>query len=329
MSVATPAKNELQAAFARHETFHPRYGWLKKGFDAAVEDGGVFNRRDATTRLGVGKNMVRAIRYWCLAYKVLEEQRDEENSRLMNLIPSAFGEQLLADDGWDPYLEDSGSLWLLHWYLLRSPCRAPAWWAIFNSPYSPEFSDEALLEELRRFRDEQGWTDVVDNSLDKDVRCLLRMYGSVTKGRDLLEDSVDSPFAELGLIRPMPGDSRAWSINSGPKQSLPDEIVVYACLDYAHATESGAKVLGVAGLARNEGSPGRAFALTETALGDALARFAEKQKTIELTHAAGNRQLVLPEALVLTGDLEETSNKIRKASLDAYYDRRLGTGRKR
>ena len=75
---------------------------------------------------------------------------------------------------------------------------------IFNSSRSPEFSDEALLEELRRFRDEQEWSDVVDNSLDKDVRCLLRMYGSVTQGRDLLEDSVDSPFAELGSLPPCP-----------------------------------------------------------------------------------------------------------------------------
>jgi Protein of unknown function (DUF4007) len=328
MSVSAPAKSELQPTFARHETFHPRYGWLKKGFDAAGEDGAVFNRKDATTRLGVGKNMVRAIRYWCLAYKILEEERSEDNPRLFDLVPSEFGKQLLADDGWDPYLEDPGSLWLLHWNLLRYPCRAPAWWAIFNSPYSPEFSDGALLDELRRFRDEQGWTEVADNSLDKDVRCLLRMYGSATQGRDLLEDSVDSPFAELGLIRPIPGDTRAWSVNSGAKQGLPDEIVVYACLDYAIATESGAKLLGVAGLARNEGSPGRAFALTETALGDALARFAEEHETIELTHAAGNRQLVLPEACFMTGELETVSSEIRESILNLYYDRRWGAKRR-
>jgi hypothetical protein len=327
MSVSAPPKHHLQPSFARHETFHPRYGWLKKGFDAAAEDGSVFHRKDATTRLGVGKNMVRAIRYWCLAYKILDEQPNEENSRIQDVVPSGFGEQLLAEDGWDPYLEDPGSLWLLHWQLLRSPCRAPAWWAIFNSPYSPEFNDEALLDELRRFRDEQGWTDVVDNSLDKDVRCLLRMYGSVTRGRDLIEDSVDSPFAELGLIRPVAGDARAWSVNNGPKRELPDEIVAYACLDYAHAVETGSKVLGVAGLARNEGSPGRAFALTETALGDALARFSEKHDGfIELTHAAGNRQLVLPDILVLPERFDNVRDEVGESILNAYYGRRLGKG---
>lgn len=316
MTVAEAPTNELHAAFARHETFHPRYGWLKKGFDAAKEDKAVFLREDATTTLGVGKNMVRAIRYWCVAYKVLFEERDEDNPRLHNVVPTEFGEQLLADGGWDPYLENPGSLWLLHWQLLRAPCKAPAWWAIFNNRYSPVFSDAALLEELRRFRDERGWVDVVDNSLDKDVRCLLRMYGSVTKGRDLLEDSVDSPFAELALIRPVPGDGREWSINAGPKRDLPDDVVVWACLDYAQTAGTDAKVLGVAGLARNEGSPGRAFALTETALGDALARYSERHGVIELTHAAGNRQLIVPAAL----------DEIRQSILRVYYRRRSGGG---
>lgn len=314
MTVAERPTEELRPAFARHETFHPRYGWLKKGFDAAVEDDEVFLRDDATTTLGVGKNMVRAIRYWCLAYKVLVEKKSEENPRLNKLVPTEFGEELLAEGGWDPYLEDPGSLWLLHWQLLRPPCRAPAWWAIFNGVHSPEFTDEALLEQLRRFRDEHEWTDVVDNSLDKDVRCLLRMYGSVTRGRDLLEDSVDSPFAELGLIRPVPGSAREWSINLGPKRELPDDIVAYVCLDYAEIAGTGAKVLGVAGLARNEGSPGRAFGLNETALGDSLERFAEAAGVIQLTHAAGNRQLVVPSAPV----------EISQAILWAYYGRKQG-----
>lgn len=316
MTVAEHPADELRPAFARHETFHPRYGWLKKGFDAAVDDDEVFLRKDATTTLGVGKNMVRAIRYWCVAYKVLAEEKSEENPRLNKMTPTDFGNQLLAEDGWDPYLEDPGSLWLLHWHLLRPPCRAPAWWAIFNDLHSPEFSDESLLDQLRRFCDERGWADVVDNSLDKDVRCVLRMYGSVTRGRDLLEDSVDSPFAELGLIRPVPGDGREWSITAGPKRDLPDDIVAYACLDYAELVETEAKVLGVAGLARNEGSPGRALALNETALGDALARYSE-QGVIELTHAAGNRQLVLPAAAA----------QIREAILNCYYERRQGKGR--
>jgi Protein of unknown function (DUF4007) len=319
LTVLIESAIELHGSFARHETFHPRYGWLKKGFDHACEDPGVFLREDATTVLGVGKNMVRAIRYWCLAYKVLDERRRDDNFRLFDLHPTDFGQRLLGDEGWDPYLEDPGSLWLLHWQLLRSPCRAPAWWALFNSSRSTQFGDAALVEELRRFRDEyESWEDVADGSLQKDVRCLLRMYGSVTQGRDLVEDSVDSPFAELELFRPLPGMKRQWSLHVGAKRSLPDAILAYACLDSTVMTSNGAKLVGVAGLARNAGSPGRVFALTEVAIHDALARYSEQYETpIQLTNAAGHLQLVLP------ADAEAAATTI----LDRYYARRRGRSR--
>jgi hypothetical protein len=316
-----PATAEIDGrpTFARHETFHPRYGWLKKGYDMARQDPGVFLRENATTVLGVGKNMVRALRYWSLAYKTLHEVRSENNPRLYDVHPTEFGESLLDDSGWDPYLEDPGSLWLLHWQLLRYPSKAPAWRAIFNSARIPEFSDAALLAELRRHRDEQeGWEDVADSSLEKDIRCLLRMYGSATQGRDLLEDSVDSPFSELELLRPAPGVKRRWSLNLGPKAHLPDAIVTYACLDHVLAAGGGAKVIGVAGLARNQDAPGRAFALTESVLGDALARYAEDSRLIRLTHAAGSRQLVVPD------DLEPAMSII----LSRYYGRAHEKSRK-
>jgi hypothetical protein len=293
---------------------------LKKGYDMALEDSGIFLSKDATTVLGVGKNMVRAIRYWSLAYKTLIEVRREDNARLYDVHPTRFGSSLLDDAGWDPYLEDPGSLWLLHWQLLRHPSRAPAWWAIFNSTRIPEFSDAALLAELRRYRDEEGWEQIADSSLDKDVRCLLRMYGSATQGRDLVEDSVDSPFSDLEMLRPVPGAKRQWSLNLGVKSQLPDAIVAYACLDYAQSTDGNAKVIGVAGLTRSQGAPGRAFALTESVIGDALTRYAEAHPdVIGLTHAAGSRQLVLPSNLEIAG-----SQVLRD-----YYARSARGGKKR
>ena len=62
-----------QNQFSGHESFPLRYPWLKKGFDAVAADAGAFLRDDAVATLGVGKNMVRAIRHWCLAAGVLVE----------------------------------------------------------------------------------------------------------------------------------------------------------------------------------------------------------------------------------------------------------------
>lgn len=70
-------KSEPKPVFARHETFHPRYGWLKKGFDKANygDDPLFFNRDHASVVLGVGKNMVKPIKYWGVAFKILGNER--------------------------------------------------------------------------------------------------------------------------------------------------------------------------------------------------------------------------------------------------------------
>ncbi|MXX21309.1 MAG: DUF4007 family protein [Cenarchaeum sp. SB0661_bin_35] len=35
-------------SFGRHETFHPRYGWLKKAYDQISKRGDAFRTDDAT-----------------------------------------------------------------------------------------------------------------------------------------------------------------------------------------------------------------------------------------------------------------------------------------
>jgi len=199
--------------FARHETFHPRFGWLKKGCDRASTDAEVFLREDAPVRLGVGKNMVRSIRYWCAAFKLLKDDQ-----------PTEFGQQLLCRDGWDPYLEDPASLWLLHWKLLEAPNLATAWNVAFNYFRQIEFTAEDLFYQLCEYRDRVA-PRISESSLKKDVSCLLRMYVVQPSQAQVSEDALDCPFTEMGLIHTA-GDSRHYMFRVGRKPSLPPEIVV-------------------------------------------------------------------------------------------------------
>ena len=54
-------------SFSGHESFHCRSLWLKKGYDF-LNNGYAFNSPDAVVHLGVGKNMVAAIRFWMKAF---------------------------------------------------------------------------------------------------------------------------------------------------------------------------------------------------------------------------------------------------------------------
>lgn len=297
-------RGSVEKAFARHETFHLRYGWLKKGFDASVCDPSAFVRADAALQLGVGKNMVRAIRYWCRAFKVTEEVPDPAAGRVRLSEPTAFGTRLLGEYGWDPYLENPASLWLLHWQLLQAPCRAPSWYAMLNGAYIGTVTDADLLREVALMRDAQpGWGDVVDASLKKDVDCFLRMYAPRRERGKSIEDSLDSPFATLGLIAPVKADRHLYSFNIGVKEGLADEVVVFAILDFLRRHgRSGARTALISRFVQDENSPGRIFKLTESDLRDAVLRVSASDAGIELSDAAGSLQLVLRDEIDATAE---------------------------
>lgn len=280
--------------FARHETFPLRFGWLRKAYTAAQSNSTVFSQATATVDLGVGKNMVNAIRYWAQAYKILEEAPNPARPRMPLLVPTQFGCRLLDDDGWDPWLENPGSLWLLHWQLLKPPSLAPAWWAAFHLFTPEQFEEQQLVEHVIELTAAAGWNTVIESSIKKDVDCLLRTFALRRVGRQTMDDLLDCPARELGLLELAAGEAKSWRFVTGAKPSLPAAIIGYACLDYLADVAPGESSISVARLTSDPGSPGRAFRLTESALFQALGEVAADQRShLRVLEPGGFRQLVL------------------------------------
>lgn len=310
--------NAAVPAFARHETFHPRFGWLRKAVTEAAKAGDVFTDDEATVKLGVGKNMVNAIRYWGLAFKVLEQRANPDRPRVPLTIPSAFGTTLLDDDGWDPYLEDVASLWLLHWKLLSAPCMAPVWWIAFNDFTAIQFSESQLTTHVLELTSAAGWPAVVEASVKKDVDCLLRTYTVRRHGRQGLDDILDCPFRELGLIEAAVGEEgRGWRFVVGEKPGLPDEIVAYAALEFAARSGEGVRSISIARLAHDPGSPGAAFRLTDTALFDSLSRVASSGGSLRVAEPGGLRQLLFSNDPITIADQMLVAHYARWTASDA------------
>jgi len=294
--------------FARHETFHPRFGWIKKGFDAITQDAEVFLREDAHIQLGVGKNMAQAIRYWCAAFKITET-RQARDARTRGHGVTAFGRKLLADDGWDPWLEDPASLWLLHWQLLKSPCQATAWRFVFEEFHNTEFTKDDIERALCDYRDGLGLR-LSDSSMEKDASCLLRMYVEQPQKKQVTEETLDCPFVELGLIQPT-GESRRFAFRLGPKLNLPSAAIVAAALEYVAAIDVKQRTVSISSLTYTGGSPGLAFKLTESAICQAIEEVRDISGNVSLADSAGLVQM----------SFQEDPIKLSLKILNRYYAR--------
>lgn len=214
--------NSSRVSFGRHETFALRYSWLSKGFHALSTDPSIFESEDATIELGVGKNMVQAIRFWLRACKMMHPTKSETTS-LGHLI---FDEHT----GFDPYLEDEATIWLIHWLLTTNPELATSFYWFFNKFHKPEFTSQELATALSDFVkgnvDEKKRPAIT--TIKNDSQLIHRMY-TQSKGnsRMPLEDALDSPLALLRLLSQSAG-GRSYRSKPESRKELPIGIVGFA-----------------------------------------------------------------------------------------------------
>lgn len=264
---------DFKARFSGHETFPVRYGWLYKVAEATAEkteSDNMFDPNEAMMRFGVGKNMVISMKYWAIAFDVIDA-----NNNL-----TVFGEKLLGINGHDPFLEKPSTLWLLHWKLAASPERTTTWYWVFNHLNLRTFDKEQVANDLQRLVEEKSWGRVALSTLKRDVECFLRTY-TINKNKfgSITEESLESPLSELDLIHQT--ETRGvYEFNRGPKENLSDEIFTYALVEYWEKQDSTAVTMTLERLAYDPESPGRVFKLDENSVADRLS------KIEEITHGA-------------------------------------------
>ena len=88
--------------YSGHESFACRYGWLPKLYEAVQQDEGLFSSDERSIlALGLGKNMVKALRFWGQTFGLLHVERGSARN-------TEFARRLLdGESGIDPYLEKS------------------------------------------------------------------------------------------------------------------------------------------------------------------------------------------------------------------------------
>ena len=185
--------------FRAHDTFFIRKGWLSKGMKYVHSKPDVFVAKDENPMdvLGIGANMVKALRY-CLHAVGLTE---EPNSVKRVQTYTSIGQFVFTNDR---YIEELGTLYLLHYRLSSNKSDATAWYYFFNEFTMSEFSRDDFVDFLqRRIRMEDSDATVAIRSLNDDFSCIINTYlprYKTSPNRVAPESNIDCPLGELGLI---------------------------------------------------------------------------------------------------------------------------------
>ncbi|WP_060769525.1 DUF4007 family protein [Methylobacterium sp. AMS5] len=289
-------QTEYRPQFSGHETFPLRYGWLKKAYDAIsatkhdMANKQVFLSDDSIARLGVGKNMVSSIRHWATVCGIIEEDRTTGQ-----LVTTPLGDLLFGSNAVDPYLESSASLWLIHWCLCANASKATTWFWTFSHYNNTTFKRDDLVDGLMKVAEGRGWQRVSRSTVQRDVECFVRTYESRPAGaQGAVEDSLESPLAELGLVRGLKGH---FQIVRSLRSSLPDSVFAYALNQFWNAQQV-TTTLSYERIAHEPGSPGRIFVLDETELATRLGALEDVTRGLfQWSETAGLKQVIRERAL--------------------------------
>jgi len=221
---------ESAMKFRAHDTFFIRKGWLSKGLKNVKTDPYVFVRKDINPMdtLGIGANMVKALRYWLQAVKLTEEPQSGKRSQAITELGDAIWEN-------DKYMEEIGTLWLLHYKLASNFTDATAWYYFFNEFKLTEFSYDDFKTHINSFLWEHE-REVAESSIEGDYNCILGTYLSRIKTNPKKvnpEENIDCPLGELGLVDIVDRKKRIYKKIQPKKDTLPPLILLAVILDQA------------------------------------------------------------------------------------------------
>jgi hypothetical protein len=266
----------IRPRFSGHETFACRFAWLPKAVRLIGTDPGALQDDErGILELGLGKNMVRSLRFWLEAFGVASGR-----GGAWALLP--FGEAVFGKSGLDPYLERVETQWLLHWQLstaVENPLFA--WRHILYRRMRSDFTRFELLNEMRIESQRLGF-EHSDVTLLQHADVFLHSYlGSLSSTSP--EDALDGPLVDLGLVRRL-GRRRGgvdriepvFSLARIPIAEVGNAVVDYAIASFWTTRRSGEALVTFRDLAHAEGSPGSTLRIAPEDLRDHLDRSNEK-----------------------------------------------------
>ncbi|RYZ86335.1 MAG: DUF4007 family protein [Proteobacteria bacterium] len=274
--------------FSGHESFVCRYGWLPKLHQAIVSNPlALKDEAQATITLGIGRNMVKSIQFWGESFGIVDG-RDSSGLRA-----GPVGRLLLSKDGWDPFLEQPESLWLLHWWI-SSHAEIAVWNLVFGSATYSRFDRKTLIAGLER----QALTSnkkLAASTLEQHSSIFLHSYKREESAGD---DTSWCPLQDLGLFEEVTADDgkTIYLVGRNAPLGLSPRVFLFSLIDYFE--RQNVSFLSLSQIVHGEFSPGSVFRLDSFQVSSLLDGVEQEfEGVVRFIDTADTQQIILDKAL--------------------------------
>lgn len=291
----------------KHGSFYIRNGWPTKIMDAVSNDALVFSPNkelDAVDNIGVGRVMIKAMRYWATAMGLTVEFKTQSG---VSHELTGLGRVLSLSD---PYFQNKGTLWLLHRNLARNIDDATAWYWAFNEFGAKSFTKESFTSEFNTYLQKNG-SKYAKMAVEKEFDCFKNTYTSDNAfDLDKIIDEDTIPFfAPLKLIQYL-GDGR-FEMRRTLAKDVPLDIALFCIVSDNQDYLLENKQISVDRLLEHSGQIGKYMNLSYASLLEILQQL-ENQSKLSLVNNFGNRYIELKNMPEMSDIISEYYQEIER-----------------
>lgn len=268
----------------KHGSFYMRSGWGTKIIQAVEADNMIFspaNEQEAVDRIGLGRVMIKALRYWADACGLTIEEKvqggiSEERTPLFDLIKEN-----------DRYFQKMGSLLLLHRNIALNKENATAWYWAFNELDKLSFTKEEFVDGLHYYLAVNEMT-IKKAAVDKEFNCFKNTYIGERKFdiKTAMDEDTYPLLAPLHLLRV--NEEKKIEKTFLTKAEMPLLILIYAiAMDNKEESKHQGQI-SIDKLMEEKCQIGKYYPMRYSKLIDMLLE-AENKKLLTLNNNFGNR----------------------------------------
>lgn len=268
----------------KHGSFYLRSGWGTKIIQAVEANNMIFspaNEQEAVDRIGLGRVMIKALRYWADASGLTTEEKvqggiAERRTDLFDLLETN-----------DRYFQKPGSLLLLHRNIALNEEKATAWYWAFNEFDKQAFTKEEFVEGLHYFLAVNEMS-IKKAAIDKEFNCFKNTYLAEKKFdiKTVMDEDTYPFFGSLHLLRV--NEDKKFEKAYLTKAEMPLHILIYAIAKDNPEESSHSGQVSIDKIMEEKKQVGKYFPMRYSKLIDMLLE-AENKKLLTLNNNFGNR----------------------------------------